>query len=115
MNFSISRLVILICFAIQFEIKLVKGEENPATNGTTNQRNNISILKILGGSGPVTIEDIPQGQFRKQMDSLSPNSRAVALKKLSDLKIPINDLDSLQVDDSGEIFYSCVGLKKIKK
>lgn len=62
---------------------------------------------VFGENGPVTIESVPRGRFRKQLMGISPAAREKALKALGDLRIPLLDVNSLHVDSNGMLLYAC--------
>lgn len=62
---------------------------------------------VFGENGPVTIESVPRGRFRNQLMGISPAAREKALKALGELRIPILDVNSLQVDGDGMLLYAC--------
>ena len=62
---------------------------------------------VFGERGPVTLADVPKGRFHYQLARLTPDARRFALRKLEELKIPLNDVVSLNVDAQGMLFYSC--------
>lgn len=63
--------------------------------------------QVFGESGPVTMDQIPPGRFRKQLLGLPEGPRLFALKRLGDERVPILDIHSLHVDGDGMLFYTC--------
>jgi hypothetical protein len=61
---------------------------------------------MLGKGNPFTIADLPEGDFRSRLESLSPAARERALEWLHRIEFPLNDLESLRVDDEGGVFYA---------
>ena len=62
---------------------------------------------VFGLSGPVQLEDVPAGRFRNELARLSEPARRHALDKLGKLQVPLNDVASLSVEESGQLFYQC--------
>ena len=62
---------------------------------------------VFGGHGSVTLESIPLGRFRSELEALDPVVRQNALTQLSELKIPRQDVGSLHADSEGSLLYSC--------
>ena len=58
-------------------------------------------------SKPLRIEDLPPGRFRSEMESLLPKIQKQALKRLAEMRVPVNDANSLHVDRNGMLFYAC--------
>ena len=56
---------------------------------------------VFGMKGPVTMDQIPQGRFRRDLAKLSEPSRKAALQKLGEFQIPINDVRSLHLHKDG--------------
>jgi len=52
------------------------------------------------------IEDVPTGRFRSQLDRLTPAAKARALDWLQRFHFTEIDLDTLQVDAEGAVFYA---------
>ena len=63
--------------------------------------------QVFGTKGPVTMDQIPQGRFRRELAKLSEPSRQAALQKLGQFQIPIIDLRSLHLHKDGSLFYAC--------
>ena len=62
--------------------------------------------QMLGKGHPFTIADLPEGRFRRRLESLTPAARDRALAWLHRFEFPLNDLESLRVDDEGGVFYT---------
>jgi hypothetical protein len=58
-------------------------------------------------SKPLRMEDLPPGKFRSEMESLPPKIQKQALKRLEEMRVPVNDANSLHVDRNGMLFYAC--------
>ena len=80
-------------------------QDSPATAGPPKSESDKP--QIFGKSGPVTIDQIPPGRFRKQLLNLPEGSRLFALKRLGDERVPVLDIHSLHVDGDGMLFYTC--------
>ena len=63
--------------------------------------------QIFGADGPVTMDQVPRGRFRRELVALEEPARQAALRKLGELKVPIVDVNSLHVSQYGSIFYAC--------
>jgi hypothetical protein len=63
---------------------------------------------VFGDNGPVTLADIPPGRFRDELLGLSDAARNRALTALAALRIPFNNLASLHVDPSGDLYFACI-------
>jgi hypothetical protein len=55
----------------------------------------------------LNMQHIPEGIFREQLENLPAKVRAEVLLKLNELKIPIEDFDSLRVHPRGGLYYIC--------
>lgn len=62
--------------------------------------------QMLGKGHPFTISELPEGAFRSRLESLNPAAQERALEWLHRFEFPLNDLESLRVDDEGGIFYA---------
>ena len=67
-------------------------------------------MHYFGEIAPTTLEQIPLGAFKSQLEGLAPEVQAIALKRLDQLKVPTNNVASLNVDKNGMIIYACQGL-----
>jgi hypothetical protein len=62
---------------------------------------------MFGKDAPFQITDLPvQSQLRQRLESLPGPARQRAMSWLHSFAFPENDLESLQVDDDGGVFYS---------
>jgi hypothetical protein len=59
----------------------------------------------FGGGHPVKISDLPPGQLRRSLESLSPTANAKALKWLQEISFTGTDLDVLKVDEQGGVYF----------
>ena len=55
----------------------------------------------------MSLDSIPPGRFRSELETLDPAARKNALDQLADLKVPRQDVGSLRVDSEGGLLYSC--------
>jgi len=62
--------------------------------------------QMFGKGHPFSIADLPDGRFRSRLESLAPAARERALAWLHRFEFPLNDLESLRVDDEGGVFYA---------
>lgn len=62
--------------------------------------------QMLGKGHPFTIGDLPEGRFRSRLESLAPAAQDRAIMWLHRFEFPLNDLESLWVDDEGGVFYA---------
>ena len=63
--------------------------------------------QIFGADGPVTMDQVPRGRFRRELLALEEPARQAALRKLGELKVPIVDVNSLHVMQDGALYYAC--------
>src|SRR5690606_202892 len=63
--------------------------------------------RVFGADGPVSLDDIPPSRFRDRLLTLPEAAQQRALRKLGDLRVPLNDVGSLSVDQKGNLFYQC--------
>jgi len=54
---------------------------------------------------PASVEDLPPGSLRDQLNALPPGAAERALRNLRELKIPVQDYPLLLVDPEGNLFY----------
>ena len=84
----------------------------------------LGVVILLAAAGPVVaqpnlnrsrqfppgalkrIEDLPLGRVRTRMERLNPAARQRALDSLQHFHFTEMDLDSLQVDDDGGVYYA---------
>jgi hypothetical protein len=62
--------------------------------------------KIFGEGAPSQSEDLPPGRVRSHLESLPLPARQQALQWLQRFSFPENDLDFLQLDRDGGVFYA---------
>lgn len=63
--------------------------------------------RMYGKGAPFVLEDLPpQKHLRKSLENLPKSARSRAMHKLHTFTFPAADLDSLQVDPDGGVFYS---------
>ncbi len=55
----------------------------------------------------VSLNDIPEGEFKSQLVKLSDVARQRALKKVSQNRALLTDVDSIRVDQNGMIYFVC--------
>lgn len=60
---------------------------------------------MFGKGEPARIDDLPPGRVRERLETLPPPARERALDWLQRLEFPAADLDALQIDDEGGVFY----------
>jgi hypothetical protein len=87
--------------------RTLSGDVNAPSASASLSVDSIPRALVFGENGPVTLDDVPKGRFHYQLARLSPEARNFALKKLGELKVPINDVVSLNVDAQGMLFYAC--------
>ena len=61
---------------------------------------------MFGKGQPASIDDLPPGRTRERLQSLPPAARERALEWLQYLEFPAADLDTLHIDDRGDVFYA---------
>jgi hypothetical protein len=57
--------------------------------------------------GPVTMDQVSKGRFRRELAKLSEPSRQAALDKLGKFQVPVIDLNSLHVNEDGSLYHAC--------
>jgi len=62
--------------------------------------------RSYGIGQPQTIQDLPPGQLRKDLEGLPAKARGKALGWLQRFEFPVEDLNSLHVNAQGEINYA---------
>jgi len=60
---------------------------------------------MFGIGQPAGIEDLPPGPTRDRLEALPQPARERALEWLQGLEFPAADLDAMQIDDQGGVFY----------
>ncbi len=61
--------------------------------------------RVFGLGQPHSIQSLPAGKLRSRLESLPPQASAKALRWLQDFSFPEADLDTIEVDDEGGVFY----------
>ena len=61
--------------------------------------------RVFGQGQPLNISDLPAGKLRKRLESLPPKASGKALRWLQTFSFPEADLDTIEVDDDGGVFY----------
>ncbi|NNK98890.1 MAG: hypothetical protein HKO88_07570 [Xanthomonadales bacterium] len=62
--------------------------------------------RVFGLGQPASIQALPNGKLRSRLESLPPQASSKALRWLQDLSFPESDLETLQIDDGGNVFYA---------
>ena len=60
----------------------------------------------FGNGRPVSLSELPPGQLKRRLESLSPKAQANALRWLQYISFTGTDLDLLRVDDGGGVFFA---------
>ncbi len=61
--------------------------------------------RTFGIGQPQTVSELPPGQLKRTLESLPPQARARALRWLQDFSFPAQDVNTLNADDEGNVFY----------
>ncbi len=61
--------------------------------------------RMYGAGAPFTTDQLPPGQLRSRLESLPAPAQAKAMHWLHGFVFPEADVDALQVDDEGGVFY----------
>ena len=61
--------------------------------------------RVFGQGQPLNISDLPAGKLRKRLESLPPKASGKALRWLQAFSFPEADLDTIEVDEGGGVFY----------
>jgi len=84
---------------------------SPVTSGTLAPAQAVPgqrpAVHVFGMNGPVQLEDVPEGRFKHELRGLIEEARRKALDQLGKLHVPLNDVASLSVENSGQLFYHC--------
>jgi PKD repeat protein len=64
------------------------------------------LTRVFGQGHPQSIESLPAGKLRNRLQSLPPQASSRALRRLQEFSFPEADLDSLEVDDQGNVLYA---------
>jgi len=62
--------------------------------------------RVFGLSQPASVDDLPPGQLKTKLKQLPPQARSRALKWLQDFSFAEADVQSLDVDNEGGVFYA---------
>lgn len=62
--------------------------------------------RIFGLGQPQSIQALPAGKFRNRLESLPAQASSNALRQLQAFSFPEIDLETLDIDDNGGIFYA---------
>jgi len=65
---------------------------------------------FYGPGQPHTAQDLPLGKLRTRLESLPPQASGRALQWLQQFEFPQADLDTLEVDDEGGVYYGDTNL-----
>ena len=61
--------------------------------------------RVFGLGQPQNIQSLPAGKLRNRLESLPPQASSRALRWLQDFSFPEADLETIEVDDEGNVFY----------
>jgi len=61
--------------------------------------------RVFGHGQPRHVADLPAGKLRNRLRSLPPQASARALRWLQDFSFPETDLENIEIDNSGGVFY----------
>ena len=117
-------IVALVVWRLPLERDQVEGSSQPSTDHGTEPAKELAqdasvrddtrpapppaiATGLFGSNGPVTLDDIPLSRLRDQLNRLPPAARQAALHQLERLRVPVNDVASLEVDPNGRLFYRC--------
>ena len=117
-------IVALVVWRLPLERDQVEGSSQPSTDHGTESAKELAqdasvrgdtrpapppaiATGLFGSNGPVTLDDIPLSRLRDQLNRLPPAARQAALHQLERLRVPVNDVASLEVDPNGRLFYRC--------
>jgi hypothetical protein len=62
--------------------------------------------RAFGVGQPKTVSELPPGHFKDALNSLRPEARNRALKKLQEFTFPAEDVGSLRVNVDGHVWYA---------
>jgi hypothetical protein len=61
--------------------------------------------RVFGLGQPTSVQSLPAGKLRNRLESLPPQASGKALRWLQDFSFPEADLETIEVDDEGNVFY----------
>lgn len=61
--------------------------------------------RVFGHGHPQSIRDVPAGKLRNRLESLPPQASSKALRWLQEFSFPETDLDTIEIDENGGVFY----------
>jgi len=61
--------------------------------------------RVFGLGQPQSVQKLPVGKLRNRLESLPPQASSRALRWLQDFSFPEADLDTIEIDDEGGVFY----------
>ena len=62
--------------------------------------------RVFGLSQPASVDELPPGQLKTKLKQLPPQARSTALKWLQEFSFAEADVQSLDVDQEGGVFYA---------
>lgn len=65
-----------------------------------------SSARVFGLSQPASVDELPPGQFKTKLKQLPPQARSRAVKWLQEFSFAEADVQSLDVDQEGGVFYA---------
>ena len=93
MNLRIVRVFILVVFAAALSGQ-VYGQSDQGLES-----------RVFGQGQPATIGDLPPGQLKRKINGLPAQAQGRALQWLQDFSFPAIDVEMLDVDSEGGIYY----------
>ncbi len=76
-----------------------------ATGPTYAQSEQGKTSRVFGQGQPHSVSDLPAGKLRNRLESLPPQANAKALRWLQDFSFPETDLQTIEIDRDGGVFY----------
>ncbi len=61
--------------------------------------------RMLGRANPFRLDELPHGRLKKRLESLSERARERAMEWMHRFDFPVEDLDSMAIDQDGGVFY----------
>ena len=71
-----------------------------------NSKSDEAKARQFGKGHPRTVQDLPNGNFRRQIERLPLKARGKALGWLQRFSFPVEDLESLRVNQNGDVHYA---------